>query len=298
MMDFSDFSIHPSTAQQIAFAVEANRLPHAVILEGGSEADRLKLARLLARSLLCRSDENRPCGECPDCRKVLRGFHPDLTECLAQPGNTDDLKIDAVRRIRANAFVYPNEANHRVFLLHNMHLCGEAAQNALLKILEEPPEYVRFLLTCPTSTALLPTILSRACTYNLGQQEEERSDEINEKILAVTQQISAALGAPNEFDLMKITGVFEKDFSLLPLVLTRLRLVFRDALAVKNGGEKQEILSACPREAHALARRFTNISLFEMIRAADEIQAANDLNANRNLLITRLCSLLSAAAGK
>ena len=229
---------------------------------------------------------------------MLRGFHPDLTECLAQPGDTESLKVDSIRQIRADASIYPNEANRRVFLLHNMQLSNEAAQNALLKILEEPPVYVRFLLTCPSATALLPTILSRACVYNLGQQIETRSDEANEAIHETARQIARALGAPNEYDLMAVTGAFEKDYALLPPVLTQLQLTVRDALSVKSGAGQLPLLSACSGEAAALARRFTVRQLLEFAAIATEMQAAVNGNANRNLLITRLCSRLSAAAGK
>ena len=297
MMDFSELSINAATAQIIQSAVEADRLPHAVILEGGSEGDRLTLARLLAQALLC-SGEDRPCSACSHCRKVLRGFHPDLTECLAQPGETDCLKVDAIRQIRADAFVFPNEADRRVFLLHNMQLSNEAAQNALLKILEEPPEYVRFLLTCPSATALLPTILSRACVYNLGQQVETRSDEANEAITELTRQIASALGAPNEYELMKITAAFEKDFALLLPVLTQLQLLLRDALTLKSGNRELPLLSSASNEAAALARRFTTPQLLSFTNVTQEMTAAVNGNANRNLLITRLCSRLSAAAGK
>jgi hypothetical protein len=297
MMDLSELQINPATAQLIQAAVQANRLPHAVILEGGSESDRLTLARRLAQALLCRG-EAPPCGECADCRKALRGFHPDLTEYLAQPGDTESLKVDSVRRIRTDAYIYPNEADRRVFLLHNMQLSNEAAQNALLKILEEPPAYVRFLLTCPSATALLPTILSRACVYNLGQQIEIRSDEANEIINQTARQLALALGAPNEFDLMTVTGAFEKDYALLPPVLTQLQLMVRDALTVKSGVGQLPLLSSCSNEASALARRFTVRQLLEFAAIAEEMQAAVNGNANRNLLITRLCSRLSAAAGK
>ena len=199
MIDFSEFPISPAAAQLIEAAVRADRLPHAVILEGGSENDRLTLARRLAQALLCRG-EDRPCGACSDCRKALHGVHPDLTECLAQPGDADSLKVDAIRQIRADAFIFPNESDRRVFLLHNMQLSSEAAQNALLKILEEPPEYVRFLLTCPSASALLPTILSRACVYSLGQQVETRSDEANKAIAELTRLLALALCAPNEYE--------------------------------------------------------------------------------------------------
>ena len=297
MIDFSQLQISPATAQLIEAAVSADRLPHAVILEGGSESDRLTLARLLAQTLLCQG-EDRPCGQCAHCRKVLGGFHPDLTECLAQPGDMDCLKVDAIRQLRADAFIFPNEAERRVFLLHNMQLSNEAAQNALLKILEEPPEYVRFVLTCPSATALLPTILSRACVYSLGQQVETRPDEVNETILDLTRQIALSLGAPNEYDLMQLTGAFEKDYALLPPVLTQLQLLFRDALTVKSGGQNLPLLASCDAEAAALARRFTVSQLLAFEAVTTELTAAINGNANRNLLLTRLCSRLSTAAGK
>ncbi|MBQ2812986.1 MAG: hypothetical protein IJE63_06990 [Clostridia bacterium] len=138
-MNFDGIEISTQLQGLLSAAVEAGRLPHTIILEGGSENDRLNLARLLARVHVC-SGENVPCGVCSDCVKAGKGFHPDIFEAIATEGNKDPLKVDAVREIRSNAFVFPNEAARRVFILHNMNFANEQAQNALLKILEEQPE--------------------------------------------------------------------------------------------------------------------------------------------------------------
>lgn len=295
-MIFDGIEISTQLQGLLSAAVEAGRLPHTIILEGGSENDRLNLARLLAKVHVC-SGENVPCGVCSDCVKAGKGFHPDIFEAIATEGNKDPLKVDAVREIRSNAFVYPNEAARRVFILHNMNFANEQAQNALLKILEEPPEYVRFVLTCPVSSSLLGTILSRAAVYSLGQQ---LGDSLNEKHSAACEkagQIAKALVSPNEFDLMRETGVFEKDSELMTLVLGQLRLIFRDA-AAKKQSPSAAVLSASPEQASLLARSLTTAQLVRLIDVVGELERAQALNANKTLLVTRFCSLLRKAAGK
>ena len=295
-MNFEGIEISTQLQGLLSAAVEAGRLPHTIILEGGSENDRLNLARLLARVHVC-SGENVPCGVCPDCMKAGKGFHPDIFEAIATEGNKDPLKVDAVREIRSNAFVYPNEAARRVFILHNMNFANEQAQNALLKILEEPPEYVRFVLTCPVSSALLGTILSRSAVYSLGQQ---LGDSLNEKHSSACEkagQIAKALVSPNEFDLMRETGVFEKDAELMTLVLGQLRLIFRDAVAKKQS-PSAAVLSASPEQASLLSRSLTTAQLVRLIDVVGELERAQALNANKALLVTRLCSLMRKAAGK
>lgn len=295
-MNFEGIEISTQLQGLLSAAVEADRLPHTIILEGGSENDRLALARLLARVHVC-SGENVPCGVCSDCVKAGKGFHPDISEAIATEGSKDALKVDAVREIRSNAFVFPNEAARRVFILHNMNFANEQAQNALLKILEEPPEYVRFVLTCPVSSSLLGTILSRAAVYSLGQQ---LGDSLNAKHSAACEKaglVAKALVSPNEFDLMRETGVFEKDAELMMLVLGQLRLIFRDA-AAKKQSPSSAVLSASPEQASLLARSLTTAQLVRLIDAVGELERAQALNANKALLVTRFCSQLRKAAGK
>ncbi len=296
-MNFQSLQINTELKALLSTAVDADRLPHAVILEGGSENDRLELARLLARTHVCSGSGEKPCSACADCTKAEKGFHPDISESLASQDDSAPLRVDAIRAIRTNAFVFPNEAKRRVFLLHNMQFANEQAQNALLKILEEPPEYVRFVLTCPNSSALLETILSRAAVYSLGQQLSDSLNKKHDAACEKAQSVAAALASHNEFDLMRETGVFEKDQELLVLTLAQLRLIFRDAIARKQS-PNTVFLSCAEKEATTLSRICTAAQLMALMDAVSELEKNAAQNANKSLLVTRFCSLMRKATGK
>ena len=296
-MNFHSIEINKELQNQLSTAVDTDRLPHAIILEGASEKGRLELARLLSRTHICSAASGKPCDICSDCTKAAKGFHPDVSESLASQDDSTPLKVDAIRTIRSNAFVFPNEAKRRVFLLHNMQYANEQAQNALLKILEEPPEYVRFILTCPNSSALLQTILSRATVYNLGQQLSDSLNKKHDEACEKTRRIAAALISPNEFDLMKETGIFEKDQELMILTLAQLRLVFRDAISRKQNSATT-FLSCAEAQATALSRTCTLAQLFKLMEAVGELEKNAAQNANKTLLVTRFCSLMRRAQDK
>ncbi len=295
-MRFDGINLSAELESLLSRAVSSGKLPHAIILEGGSEADRLALARLLAKAQLC-SGEEKPCDACPNCMKADKGIHPDIFEALAAEGSTDSLKVDGIREIRKNAFVFPNEADKRVFILHNMQLANEQAQNALLKILEEPPEYVRFILTVSVSSTLLTTILSRAAVYSLGQQLSDSLNQKHGKACEKAAAVAAALASPNEFDLMRETGEFEKDAELMGLVLAELRLIFRDAVAKKQSASAA-MISSSPEKAVQLSRGCTVAQLLALLDAVEQLERAISQNANKSLLITRFCSLMRKALNK
>lgn len=295
-MNFEGLQLSTELKNLLSGAIAAGRLPHAIILEGGSENDRLALARLLAKVHVC-TGEDTPCGRCVNCQKAQKEIHPDISEFSAQESNKDPLKVDSIRQIRSNAFVFPNEAEKRVFILHNMQYANEQAQNALLKILEEPPEYVRFILTTPVSSVLLETILSRAAVYSLGQQLSDSLNKKHSEACEKAKAIAAAILAPNEFDLMRETGAFEKDGELMVLVLSQLRLIFRDAVAKKQS-PSATLLSTAHEQAAALARSLTVAQLMRLIDSVAQLEKADAQNANKSLLITRFCSLMRTAVNK
>lgn len=296
-MIFDSVSISRELGGLLSSAAVADRLPHAIVIEGGSESDRLSLARIIARAQLCSGGENRPCGVCSDCKKALAGFHADIVEAVADTSGSDALKVDSIRDIRTKAYIYPNEARRKAFILHNMQFCNEQGQNALLKILEEPPEYVCFVLTCPASTVLLKTILSRCSVYSLGQQVSELSEKKQEEAALAAQRIAVALTSPNEFDLMRETGCFEKNNDLLALTLDSLELIIRDAAVLKKL-PNAPALSGAEQQVRQLVRAFTLAELFSLKAAVGQLKESAALNGNNNLLITRLCSLLRSAVGK
>lgn len=135
------------------------RLVSAYLLTGGDDAALEAPAQALAAACLCR-EHQPPCGECKSCRKVEKGVHPDLQIVEKLPDKTQ-ITVDQIRKVRAEAYVRPNESPRKVYLIRRAWQMNDEAQNAFLKVLEEGPEYAVFVLLSPNPSALLPTIRSR-----------------------------------------------------------------------------------------------------------------------------------------
>ena len=145
------------------------KLSHAYIISSASETARNDAARDLAAAMLCvRGDgEKRPCGECRHCRKVMGGIHPDVFTVERQKDDRGKLRreilVDQVRYMVADAPVLPNEAAKKVYIVKDADTMNAAAQNAFLKLLEEPPDHACFILCAANVGAFLDTVRSR-CT--------------------------------------------------------------------------------------------------------------------------------------
>jgi DNA polymerase-3 subunit delta' len=144
-------------------AVLSGTVRHAYLLTGPEGIGKTTLAWALARLLECerRAPESaEPCGECPACRRLAHGSHPDV-RLIEPPEGKRTLGIEAVREVLRAASLAPTEGAWRVFLILTIERMTPEAANALLKTLEEPPPGVVLLLTSAEPEALLATILSR-----------------------------------------------------------------------------------------------------------------------------------------
>lgn len=146
--------------QTLAGLLSSRRLPHAILLEGPKGCGKKTFAKQIAMAVVCRAEES-PCGKCLECRRVLENLHPDV-RIFSSGAAKNSLHIETIREIRADAYVSPNQAEKKVYIIADAQNMTQQAQNAMLKIFEEPPEHAMFILTCETKTALLETILSRA----------------------------------------------------------------------------------------------------------------------------------------
>lgn len=173
------------------------KLSHAYLITGESEAAGAE-ARRLAAAMLCSAPERRPCGLCRDCGKSLRGIHPDIITVMRPTDDKGKIRreiyVDQIREISQSAHILPNEARRKVYIVTDAGTMNPSAQNALLKLLEEPPDFVSFILVADSAAQLLETVRSRCVTINLKAADTEPTAEsrlLAEKYLAAAAKKNA-----------------------------------------------------------------------------------------------------------
>lgn len=287
------FDLNNSIEKSISAALHSKRFPHAAILEGSSVENRMRLAQKIAAALVCSSGGTVPCGVCPNCKKAQANSHADILLYTVED-KPKAFKVDYVRDIRSKAYIVPNEADRKVFILENSHTMGVEGQNAILKILEEPPAYVNFILLCSSKSGFLPTVLSRSVVYNLGQAYSSDSDDIpREKVIEAASGIAKAVVALNHMEIVKAAAVFEKDQKLLRASLPVIQEIFASALRKKYSVNDENEFGTLPDE---LAPRLSRRALLSLIDCTDSLMKSIQLNANHNLMVTALCTKLRKAA--
>lgn len=145
--------------ENLRTGIGRGRASHFYLISGPEGSGKRTLARLLSAALICPNGE-KPCLSCPDCRKVMADTHPDVITVDDPEKKT--VAVDLIRQARADIFVQPNEADRKIYLFPRGQDMGVPGQNALLKVLEEPPSYGVFILLTDNPEKLLPTVRSRA----------------------------------------------------------------------------------------------------------------------------------------
>lgn len=174
-------------------AVAEKRIPHAILLEGDKGTGRHTLMRFLSRAAVC-DGENSPCRECRGCHLAEIGTHPDITVTAPEDGKKN-ITVAQIRALRTEAYVKPHMAARRVFVIDKADTMNEQAQNALLKVLEEPPADIIFILIAESAAALLDTIISRCTVLSLVPPETDEAVEYLRKNTDFSEeQIKEAIG--------------------------------------------------------------------------------------------------------
>ncbi|MDD6021927.1 MAG: hypothetical protein PUB94_04670 [Oscillospiraceae bacterium] len=292
---FENITMSDAARQMISAFFKQRRIPHAIILEGTTEDNRMMAAKLLAAAFVCES-EAPPCLKCRQCMKVREGVHPDVIVFDKESGKTA-IGVDTIRKMKSSAFITANDADKKVFIFKEAQTMTVQSQNALLKIFEEPPEDVAIIMTCDSKETLLETVLSRGTVITLGQSQISGvSDKLAERIKSVSRELCESFCSENEFEFMKRTAVFEKEKVLLSPVAEMMASYFASAAVIKSGGSSL----TCPdREtAEKLSQRFTLSQLVRFVDVVLNIKASADNSANANLTVTRLSSTLANARTK
>lgn len=278
--------------ENISRSIRQGHIAHFYLLCGPEGSGRHTLAKLLSAAILCRG-EAKPCGECPACRKVFSNTHPDVITVDDPEKKT--VPVDLIRQARADMYIQPNEATHKIYLFPRAQDMGIPGQNALLKVLEEPPAYGVFILLTDNPEKLLPTVRSRCVLLRMESLEKSVMEAtLRQRFPQASQEaIDAAISRSGGFlgqalallqegaDFPSQTIAFAKAYAqgdslelarvLIPLekakrdallpLLEQWRILLESALACRSGG------SAISDYAGEIARKRPARDLFTAITA-------------------------------
>jgi len=155
-MDFTGFLGNDAVKARLSGAFASGRVAHSYLLCGPAGSGKHTLTRILSAAMQCEGRSGKiPCGVCSGCRKALEGVHPDII--TVDDPDHKAMTVDPIRAARSDMFIRPNEGKRKIYIIPRGQDMNESAQNALLKILEEPPDYGVFLILSTNAERLPPT---------------------------------------------------------------------------------------------------------------------------------------------
>ncbi|MDY5986315.1 DNA polymerase III subunit delta' [Sporofaciens sp. SGI.106] len=166
MGSFKDVVGHKDIINYIRNAVKENKVSHAYILNGERGSGKKMLATLFATTLQCEKGGPDPCNVCHSCIQAESGNHPDIIRVQHEKPNT--ISVEDIRtQVNNDILIKPYQGPYKIYIISEADLMTPQAQNALLKTIEEPPEYAVIFLLTENAEALLPTITSRCVMLKL-----------------------------------------------------------------------------------------------------------------------------------
>jgi len=258
--------------------LRSGRFPHALILEGEAGLGKHTFALEISSTLLCENGATEPCGFCRGCELIRAHTHPDFK--IISPNDKNIIPVDAIRALRKDAFIRPDRNGKKVYIIEAEFGLKIDSQNALLKILEEPPEYIVFIILTRSSEQFLDTIISRCVTLSLKAPNEALALEIlREKLPLVSEEelinalsfndynIGRALsqldGASNEvssdareilrlvgekkaYETLRVLSKYERDIKgfsmLLSLMESAIEITLRNSSVLALPLSKEELI--------------------------------------------------------
>lgn len=277
-MNFSGFDFDESVKDALSALDNHGRIPHAIVIESKNKEAALEAAKFLSMYVVCTSD-NKPCKVCEQCHKAEIKAHADISYAYPEK-KSKTYSIEQMRSIIKDAYIRPNEADAKVYIFEEAdNRLTQIAQNSFLKLLEEPPKNVYFILLSESAQKLLVTILSRCTVVRLKNEVK-----ISEKPLEYAEKIVKGIISSREYDLLLALNVLA-DKENADETLSTVRMILRDGLAV-SVGTKAVFNEKLGKE---LASRFTKGKIIEMIELTDNSAIKIKQNININLLTTWLC---------
>ncbi len=275
-MDFDKIYGHDGIKSVLINSVKASRINHAYIFEGQAGVGRLSAALAFSKAILCENKQGGlPCGVCKSCTMAEALSHPDIrivsNELYDESSTSKDILVGTIREMKKEIYIKPFYSERKIYIVPKAETINETAQNSLLKVFEEPPEYCTVILITDNINAFLPTILSRAVNIsfnalpretvekylmdNFSASEEiiktksamsegsignaislmsdEKADSDRNLIINEICRLSSSSGK-NLYDIIKSLKGFSQNPEFMMKIIT---MWFRDCLYFMQGGE-------------------------------------------------------------
>ncbi len=318
-------TFHEELAESLILNVRNQNPPHAYIFEGESGLGIYETAHLFASALCCTA-ETVPCGICNSCHSAKADSNPDIIT-VKPLDKKKSIGVEIIRDIITDAVLKPFLAKRKVYIFPDSAVITEPAQNALLKLLEEAPEYAVFILICENSDLLLETIRSRCSKVRFSPLSEKKMSEYVEKISpddkrkqfivrysagnpAKAQKIIADEGfdklrsetvkrfpllfSPKPLNAYAICDFVEENKDNAPLIFSLWEGLIRDIILIHNDSRELITNSDYDEQLKALAAR---VSEKGAVKSANSIMLAQTmLSRYVNLRANTLKMALSVSA--
>ncbi len=324
--DLTELKGNKALLSAFSSAVTAGAVPHTWIIEGPDGSGRHTFASLFCRVMMCEG-ETRPCGVCGNCKRAAAG-HVDVHYIVPLKSENKTVGVSEIRALREEVYINPTSARCKVYIVEDAEAVTPQGQNALLKLAEEPPEGVYFLLLTHNRHGLLPTLVSRAVCYSMEPLSEADARAALGKVrgaddakietairlsggfvgaaksflkgetlaagITAAEKFLNALAAGDEYALMMTFSSLPDSRDKARSLLTAIAAAVAETVRVKAGVPDASKLpiEAAERKAASAVGYQTLINVYESVTAAE-----NDISAfvNVNAAVTELTVKVAAA---
>ncbi len=257
-------------------ALKSGRLSHSYLISGSEE---IALGKSIAKHVLCKQ-EHTGCGSCSSCLKLASDNHPDMM--LIEPDGAS-IKNAQVEAFQEFIYIRPFESAYKIVVFQKAHLMTDRAQNRILKVLEEPPEYAVFIFLTSQTDLMLDTVLSRCQVISEDETTEVNTDEpMMEKVLELAKGIETAdVGRVFEYGpYLKKEKEKISEFLMMLSILLRDALIYRETSNIHLITRQNLSILNYKDNVFGLSKglsRTKNIALIECIEETD-LKLKNNMN--------------------
>lgn len=319
-MDFSDIIGQSALIDYLKSLLASGRIAHSYIFTGPKGVGKKTISNIFAKALVCYEQKQEPCGICQSCRQFESGNHPDIYRVVS---DGKSIGINLIRDMRSDIKVNPFQGDRKIYIIDRANTMTVEAQNALLKTLEEPPEYAVIILIAENTSSLLPTVLSRCQLIKIPRLSANHITSIVEKKTGISQKEALVfaklseglpgkalelagsdeyrqlredvldlienLASANFLEAMGYTRFFEERRDRVDDTLDLLQLWLRDMLVYRENGDATLIINMDRISTiKSLSKNFTTKRIRDMIEKVEETKKKLRAHANFQMTIENM----------